>query len=632
MHRRSVITGALGGLVTLLASGSLAVATSIPQRTLIGSSTATGESGNGSSDDPVLSSSGRVVAFDTTASNVGAADANGAIRDVVAIDLATNERRLVSSSPEPGGANGPSVTPSLSGDGQQIAFTSAASNLLPGDTNGQPDVFVRKGRDPLRLVSVGMGGVPANGPSYEPDVSADGTRIVFTSLASNLVPGDTNGQADIFVRDMSTGTTTRVSVGAGGAQANNRSLAAAISANGKIISFSSAASNLVARDTNGLFDVFVRDLSKGTTERVSVNTKGRQQERAVAPGFNQVSDLSDDGRYVVFESDSTRLYTPDTNQHTDIFLRDRKKKRTTLVSANSGNQQGNNDSFAPRISANGRYLIFESFASKLAGGDNTREDIFLRDLRQGTTIDVTATANGAPRGPEQVRELLQRPAVSNNGRVAAFASTVPSLAPGDANNAQDVFLRLLDPPVGRIVSHPSVNRLGTLKFAADDPLATRFLCQFDNQRPFLCGLGFKLTRPLGHILKVRAGGAGMLFDNDVLKVRLNSDYRPPKVTISANGATRVIRGRASDRSGIYLVRVGFALLSPKGCRSLTKSRKFTSRYSMAECKRTKLLDARGKTRWSLRLPRRISQPYVVYARAIDRLGNGSDLIFRIVRP
>lgn len=636
MHRRSAITGAFGALLILLVTGSLAAATSIPQRTLIGSSTAGGASGNGSSDDPVLSSSGRVVAFDTTATDLGPADGNGAVRDVVAIDLATNERRLVSAGLFGAGGNGASVTPSVSGDGQSIAFTSVASNLVTGDTNATSDVFIRKGRDATRLVSVGLGGAPANGPSFEPDVSADGTRVVFTSLASNLVTNDTNNQADVFVRDLSTGTTTRVSVAADGGQANNRSLAGAISANGKIVSFTSAASNLVRGDTNGIFDVFVRDLTrgtdKGTTQRVSVNTAGRQQEKAVPPGFNQISDLSDDGRYVVFESDATRLYSPDTNEHTDIFLRDRKKRTTLLVSASSSNQQGNNDSFAPRLSANGRYLVFESFASNLAGGDQPREDIFVRDLRLKTTVVVTTSANGAPRGPEVVRELLQRPAVSNNGRVAAFASTIPSLAPGDVNNAQDVFLRLLDPPVGRIVAHPRVNRLGNVKFAADDPTATRFLCQVDKQRPFLCGLGFKLTRPLGHILKVRAGGAGMLFDDEVLRVRLSSDYRPPNVTITSGGRVRVIRGRATDASGIADVRVGVALLNTRGCRYLRKSpRRFTSRYSLAACKKTPLIVAKGGRRWTLRLPARISPPYVVYARAFDRLANGSQLTWRIVR-
>jgi Tol biopolymer transport system component len=605
-------------VLVLLIAALTAGATSLPSRTLRVSVTPDGAVADGASSNPVLSASGRVLAFDSAATNLVPGDPNGAVRDVFAIDLATNERRLVSE-----GGDEPSVNPVMTKDGQVVVFVSFADNLVPGDTNGQPDIFVRKGRDQIFRLSVAADGTQADGGSYQPDVSADGRFVVFTSTATNLVPGDTNGRPDVFVRDLVANTITRVSVSSAEAQSNGRSSAPAIAADGSAVAFESGASNLVSHDSNGVADVFVRDLRRGTTERVSVTSRGRQQDKSVAAPFTQIPDISGDGRYVVFDSDATNLYSKDTNRHTDVFLRDRKAGRTTLISASSVNVEGNNDSFAPRITPNGRYVTFQSFATNLAKGDGPREDIFLRDLEQGTTTVVNVTADGSPRDGELVPQLLQRPAISNDGTFAAFSSTVPNLTDGDTNGAEDVFVRLLDPPVGRLVSKPKSGRAGTVKVTADDPLARSFVCQIDDDRPFLCDDSIEIPAAAGIELKVRAGGPGMLFDPSVLRVRLNHDRRRPAVRITKPKGHRitVVRGRASDRgSGIKKVVVAVVYLGRSGCKYLASHKTFKK----GSCNQpSAIVTAHGKRRWHLRLPHSVIGPYALYAQAIDKAGNKS---------
>jgi Tol biopolymer transport system component len=476
-----------------------------------------GAQADGASADPALSPTGKAIAFDTSATNLAAGDTNGAIRDVIVFDGTTGERRLVSA-----GGNGPSTDPALAAGGQIVVFTSQASNLVPGDTNGVSDIFIREGNGPLRLVSVGLGGAPANRPSSEPDISRNGRYVVFTSAASNLVPGDTNGRPDVFRRDLATGTTIRVSVTNRGRQANEASGAPAISADGNVVSFASKASNLVGRDTNHVADVFVRDIRRRRTERVSVSTLGVQQNKAVIAPFSQISDVSRDGRFVVFDSDATNLVPRDENRRTDVFRRDRKTGRTQLMSVSSTGYEGNNDSFAPSITANGRFITFESFASNLARHDGPREDIFVRDTVIGTTSIVNVPASGGRRSPELVKQLLQRPVLSEDGTVAAFISTAPNLVTPDDNGVSDVFLRAVAAPFGKVVRQPRAARRPVVVLGADDPLATDFVCRIDGRSPFLCARGAVRfpggLSPGRHVLRARAGGPGMLFDPHALVV------------------------------------------------------------------------------------------------------------------
>jgi len=200
-----------------------------------------------------------------------------------------------------------------------VAFISDATNLVSGDVNGSSDAFVRdRLNGTTRRVSVGAGGVEANRlTGNAPSISADGRFVAFDSSASNLVPGDTNGIQDIFVRDLQAKTTTRVSVGAGGVEANGISISPTLSTDGRFVAFSSDATNLVNADTNGLHDVFVTDRLAGTTRRASVGAGGVQGN---SPSFGP--SVSTDGAHVEFVSNATNLVAGDTNGEMDVFVRD----------------------------------------------------------------------------------------------------------------------------------------------------------------------------------------------------------------------------------------------------------------------------------------------------------------------
>jgi Tol biopolymer transport system component len=615
-------------LAALLALATTAGATSLPDRTFRVSAASDLGDLDGASGDTSLSADGLIVGFTSTATSFTADDANGATRDIFTFNVATGERQLVSRALGGTGADGPSSTPALSADGQRVAFASTASNLVAGDGNGVGDIFFADHDGPVTRVSVAAGGGDPDGASSNPDISADGRYVVFESAADNLVPGDTNGLPDVFLRDLQTGTTKLVSAGRNGAPANGASGAPAISAAGGAVSFASKASNLVPGDSNGVGDVFVRSLAAGKTERVSVDSRGRQQRAAVAEPFSQISDISSDGRYVVFDSDATNLVTADANRHTDVFLRDRRRHTTVLVSASSLNVQGNNDSFSPLITADGRIVAFQSFATNMAPGDGPREDVFVRDLGQRTTSVVDVADDGGPRGPELVPQLLQRPALSSDGRVAAFSSTAENLVAGDGNRSEDVFLRLLDAPQADLVRRPAPARRPIVELTADDPAATRFICQVDRGPLFECARG-RTRMPLlaggRHTLKVRAGGPGMLYDSQPLEVGLDVDRKPPAVQIGGfgQGPLRTVRGTASDRAGVARVIVAVTYFAGKGCRTLVGAR-----FKSAPCPARVFQPAKGTRHWSLRLPRSVRGPVVVYVRAVDNAGNASRVVLR----
>jgi Tol biopolymer transport system component len=272
-------------------------------------------------------------------------------------------------------ANGASSSPSISADGRYVVFTSDATNLVPGDTNGVGGVFVRdRSTGTTSMVSLRSDGDQSNAGGYDPSISADGRYVVFTSLATNLVPGDTNGKADVFVHDRSTGTTSRVSVRSNGDQANNRrSDEPSISADGRYVAFVSGAANLVRGDTNGKADVFVHDRQTGTTSRVSVRSNGDQVNW---PSLDP--SISAHGRYVAFRSGAANLVPGDTNGKADVFVHDRQTGTTRRVSVRSNGDQANGYSHAPSISADGRYVAFHSYATNLVSSDtNGMPDVFV---------------------------------------------------------------------------------------------------------------------------------------------------------------------------------------------------------------------------------------------------------------
>ena len=276
---------------------------------------------------------------------------------------------------------GTSVTAAtLSGDGRYIAFTTPLA-LAPGDTNGAYDVYVYdRGTRTVSRVSEATGGGQGNGNSFDPQISPDGRYVVFVSLATNLVSDDTNGVHDVFRHDRLTGETVRVSVATGGGQASGSSLEPRISDDGNLIAFSSTAFDLVAGDANGATDIFVRDLAAGTTSRVSVSAIGADADLS-----SSQPAISGDGRFVAFTSAAINLVAGDTNGVSDIFVRDLAAGTTSRVSVSSTGGQADRASTAPSLSHDGQFVSFLSSATTLVTGAPGATQVYVRDTHALTT-------------------------------------------------------------------------------------------------------------------------------------------------------------------------------------------------------------------------------------------------------
>jgi Tol biopolymer transport system component len=391
-----------------------------------------------------ISAHGRYVVFNSDATNLVAGDTNKQ-GDVFVRDRLTGETTRVSVSSTGKQADqssdpfGGSHAGGLSASGRYVVFVSDASNLVRRDTNGAGDIFVHDRLSAeTRRVSVSSTSRQANGPSGSPVISAGGRYVAFSSSASNLVAGDTNRKSDVFVRDRRTRQTRRVSLSSAGRQANRRCEGPAISAHGRYVAFATNASSLVAGDTNGLADIFVRDLRTGQTRRVSVSSRGRQSTGSPTHTGSNAPTISADGRYVAFHSDASNLVPGDTNGTFDIFVRDRVTGKTRRVSVGNGGEEANAETLGPGlISADGHYVAFASLASNLVANDlNDITDVFIRDRRTRRTLLASLSSTG-----EQGNDGSWPAALSVDNRYLAFSSWAGNLVPDDASPGPDVFVR-----------------------------------------------------------------------------------------------------------------------------------------------------------------------------------------------
>lgn len=284
----------------------------------------------------------------------------------------------------------------------------------------------------IKRVNISSAGDQANNYSEFPSISGDGRYISFTSPASNLVENDTNGYPDIFVHDRLTGKTEQVSISGTGEQANSGSYHSSISADGRYIAFDLSATNLIGDNKVG--NVLVHDRLTGKTERVSVSSSG-------VPGnaYSSNPSISADGRYVVFESRANNLIdgTTTTRLNRNIFIHDRVTGKTERVSVSGKGIQGDNWSGYSSISADGRYVAFVSSASNLVDGDtNMKIDVFVHDRVTGKTERVSVDNTGI-----QGNWWSEDPFISANGRYVAFVSASSYLVAGDTNRVADIFVR-----------------------------------------------------------------------------------------------------------------------------------------------------------------------------------------------
>lgn len=382
-HRISIASALISGV--LLASAAQA------QSTTLVSVDSSGIQGSSINQRPSISGNGRYVAFSSASYNLVAGDTNNQ-DDIFVRDRVGGVTTRVSVATGGAQATGTSQFPRISADGRFVAFQSGAPDLVPGDSNAQIDVFVHDRQTTTTTrISVSTAGIQGNGASYSPSISGDGRYVAFHSAASNLIGGDTNNSFDVFVHDRQTGTTTRASVSSSGVQATSSSSYAAISGDGRYVAFQCGAANLVTGDTNATFDIFVRDLQTSLTTRVSLDSAGAQSNGAsVNPA------ISGNGLVVAFHSAATNLVVNDFNAKEDVFARDLQSGVTVRASVDSAGIQADNTSRYPCISSDGRYVGFESTATNLVGTDvNASSDVFVYDRSTHTTARVSVDSFGA---------------------------------------------------------------------------------------------------------------------------------------------------------------------------------------------------------------------------------------------
>jgi Tol biopolymer transport system component len=530
----AVVAGLLGAVAADVLAGPS------PQRT-VRVRVATSGDPDGRSTSPSLSADARRVAFASTATNlIDPDDGNGHVSDVFVYDQGSGSVSLASTGLDGRAADGPSTQPVLSGDGATVAFTSRARNLVAGDGNAASDVFVRGATSALARVSVATGGAEADAGSSQPDLSADGSRVVFTSSADDLVPADANKHDDVFVRDLGAGTTSLVSAASEGGVAAGDSSAPAISPDGRYVTFSSKADDLVADDDNGRADVFLRDLVTRRTYLVSVARRVRGQNHALPGGRALTSDVSRDGRFVVFESSATNLVAHDRNNATDVFVRDRRAGLTRRVSLSITNEEGGRATILPTITPDGHFVAFASRADDLVPESAYGLDVFVRDIARGTTTLADVTARGRPRSSELDDQPPERPSLSADASTIAFASSASNLAGGDANRKSDVFLRRLTPAA----SATALRKVGLtdgrllIVFQSGDRAAGPLQCRLDQGPPRLCplnGLLLPRLRRGHHVLRALAGAPGSLYAGRAIVIRIDIGRGRPRVRVQNPG-------------------------------------------------------------------------------------------------
>lgn len=313
-----------------------------------------------------------------------------------------------------------SFEPSLSRDGKRVLFHSGASNVVPGDTNGQFDIFVRDlVTNQTQIVTTTAAGVQANNASLEGRISADGRFVVFSSFATNLAASDANGGLrDVFVKDLVTGALAHASLSSSGTSGNNSSGDAWVNADGRFVVFQSFASNLVANDTNGKPDVFLRDIATGQLECISVDASG-------VPTGGMNPSLSGDGRYVAYMSLSGNL---------GVILRDRQLATSSQVCVDASGMALSGSQ--PMVSEDGGTIVFSTGWPLVAGDQPTTDDLYFVRLQSGVlTLPKLVTKGNLLFG----ENLSEATSISSDGRYVTFRSTHRYVA-DDLNNEDDVYL------------------------------------------------------------------------------------------------------------------------------------------------------------------------------------------------
>jgi hypothetical protein len=401
----------------------------------VASRKASGQMGALKSNNPHLSSNGRYVVFESYSADLVAGDQN-LYPDVYLRDMQTGAITLVSAGSEglySSEGNNYSGFPDISADGRWVVFSSASSNLVPGDNNKQRDVFLYDSiTQQVSLVSQTKSGAAANGLSTSPAISDDGRVVVFSSTASNLV-GKAEGfsiNGDIYSKNLVTGQVEQISVAMNGAMSSSFSASPAVNRDGSVIAFFSYASNLVSNDNNNSADVFVH--KSGVTKLVSSDKNGVQGN-----AFSMNPQLTKAGDKVAFDSCADNLVTGDTNGKRDAFLKNIDTGDIQRVSESQSGQQANGHSIVLSISDDGRYVVFSSEATNLIDGvvdTNGKIDIFVKDMITKQVTRISDASNGI-----QSNKDSYQADISGDGSTVVFSSDADNLIEGDSNYSTDLF-------------------------------------------------------------------------------------------------------------------------------------------------------------------------------------------------
>ena len=346
---------------------------------------------------------------------------------------------LVSTQPDGTTTNGASKNVALNDNASVVAFESLATNITASDTNGYSDIFVGAGTPGAQLIvsSSAVNG-QGNHPATAPLLSSDGNIVAFTATATNLpiLGSDSNTCSDVFVNSRASSSygwvgASLISVDTGGLNASNGcSTGTSISGDGRFVVFSSTSTNLIAGDANGVQDVFVRDRFKGASTLVSQSTAGVQGNASSDHGA-----ISNDGRFIAFDSSAGNLVAGVGANH--VYVRDVQNTKTNVVDITTASVLSNGASSNPSISGDGRYVVFTSAGTNLVAGDtNAATDVFVRDTTNNTTSCVSVKPSGNVGGGASSSAVI-----SQNGQFVAFISSAANLVANDTNNAPDIFVR-----------------------------------------------------------------------------------------------------------------------------------------------------------------------------------------------
>lgn len=373
-----------------------------------------------------ISGNGRYVSFTADSPELGCSNSED---QAFIYDSETGNVTLISESTSGGVSNDYSFASRLSYDGLHAVFASSSTDLISGFSSSVRNIYVRDiEAGTTTVVSVNGSGTAGNANSGGADISGDGNIVAFDSFASNLATSDTNASRDVFVKNMTSGDLTlisRTTSSEGNGNSNNPS----ISADGRVVAFISSATNLVASDTNSTEDAFVYNFETDTLERVSISTAGVE-----ANGKTWDVDISANGRYVVFSSSATNLVSGDTEGQRDVFIRDLKNDTTTRVSTTSAGAGFAGGSYAPSVSADGRFVAFDNGSASEREVPGSGKDIYLKDMETGDVSQIDIGLNDTSYNDSYGAH------VDYTAKKIAYSSAITNLVASDTNAKIDAFL------------------------------------------------------------------------------------------------------------------------------------------------------------------------------------------------